>query len=244
MVVSIKNCLKGAVVALASVPVVTAGLLISVDSAQGSVLFGGFLLSPGNTSEFGSSTVTLTKNSLNFLPQPITPVVIEPVAGSFAKFNTGNIRNNITFGTPVKADYLFMDLGSLPINGLISSNTDTSSLTDGKNTFTVTGSAYELIDGGISTMVDVSVWGFFTGENSNEITNAVGNITFTIGNRTIGDVREILNANGSISDLTFSGSFFPSVCGRCGIIPEPATILGLVLFGGGMAITRRPKNVG
>lgn len=244
MVVSIKNFLKGAVAALASVPVATAGLLISVDSAQGSVLFGGFSLSPGTKSEFGSSTVTLTKNSLNFFPQPITPVVVEPIAGSFTTFNTGNIRNNISFGTPVKPDYLLIDLGSLPIGGLISSNTDTSSLTDGKNTFTVTSSAYELIDSGISTMVDVSVWGFFTGENSNEITNAAGNITFTIGNRTIGDVQEILNANGSISDLTFSGSFFTTVCGNCGIIPEPATIVGLGLFAGAMATSCRRKNVG
>ncbi|WP_414755193.1 PEP-CTERM sorting domain-containing protein [Anabaena sp. CCY 9910] len=235
--------LQGTVAALVSLPVAAASISMSANSAKAAFLQGGFVLSPGTNVGFGSSSVTLTKNSLEFFPQSITPIAIQPLIGSFTEFNTGNIRNNISFGTPVKPDNLFIDLGSLPISGVILPNTDTTSLTDGKNTFTLTNSTYKMIPVGNNVVVDVSLSGFFTGDNPNAITNSVGIISFSIGNTTITDIEEILNKGSGISGLTFSGAFFTNVCGRCGTIPEPATILGLGLVGGAMAISLRRKNV-
>ncbi|BCL36873.1 PEP-CTERM sorting domain-containing protein [Nostoc sp. MS1] len=240
-VISKTSFFKRAIATFASLPV-AASVSICTDNAQAAVLQGEFILYPGYTIGFGSSNATLTKNFLSFAPKPITPVNIIVQTGNFLRFNTGNITNNITFGTLVGHESLFLDLGSIPGGDVISPNTDTSSLTDRKNTFNLTNSTYRLIPSLTSTVVEVSLSGFFKGDNSDETTNGFGLLTFVIGNKTIFDVQQVLATDGSISDLNFTGIVFTSVCGDCGTIPEPATIFGLGLVAGVMAVSRCVKN--
>jgi hypothetical protein len=217
-----------------AIPVATAGMFVSAGSAQAAALYGDFQFQGGTTIEpFAFSQVTLTKDALTFTPQPITPIGLGSITGNFADFNTGNIGNIISFSSNI-AENPLIDLGSVPIPGLINPGNNTASLTDNKNTFTLTSANYSIAESGANVAIDVRLWGFFTSATG-EISNGAGNLTFQYNNKSVKEVNDILAGGGSLDKLSFSGGAFATV-------PEPTTLLGLGAIGAVMAVSRRRKS--
>ncbi len=219
----------------AALPFATVGLFTSAGSAQAATLSGEIQFTGGFTaSPFASSQITFSKDALTFTPQPITPIGIGSATGNFSAFNSGNIGNIISFSSKV-ADNPFIDFGSLTYPGFISPGENTSSITDGLNTFTLTSSSYKLNESGLNVGIDVALFGFFTSATG-EISNGGGNLTFQVNNKSVASVNSILTGGGSISNLSFSGGTFTTS------VPEPAALLGLGAVGGVMAMSRRRKS--
>ncbi|MEH1970069.1 PEP-CTERM sorting domain-containing protein [Nostoc sp.] len=219
----------------ATIPLATAGLFSFAGSAQAAALSGEIQFSGGFTlSPFASSQITFSKDALSFTPQPITPIGIGSTTGNFSAFNSGNIGNIISFSSKV-ADNPFIDFGYLAIPGIISPGGDTSSITDGLNTFTLTSSSYKLNQSGLNVGIDVALFGYFTSATG-EKSNGGGNLTFQVNNKSVASVNSILSSGSSISNLSFSGGTFTTS------VPEPAALLGLGAVGGVMAMSRRRKS--
>ncbi|MEH1781156.1 MAG: PEP-CTERM sorting domain-containing protein [Nostoc sp.] len=218
----------------AAIPLATAGMFTSAGSAQAAALNGEIQFNGGFTAGPGSSQITFSQDALTFTPQPITPIAIGSTTGNFSAFNSGNIGNIISFSSKV-ADNPFIDFGSLTYPGFILPGTDTSSITDGLNTFTLTSSSYKLNQDGLNVGIGVALFGYFTSATG-EISNGGGNLTFQVNNASVAGVNSILSSGGSISNLTFSGGTFATV-------PEPTTLLGLGIVGVGMVMSRRRKTV-
>ncbi|MEH2116561.1 PEP-CTERM sorting domain-containing protein [Nostoc sp. C052] len=233
--ISFKSKLLNATLAFtAAIPLATAGMFTSAGSAQAAALSGEIQFNGGFTAPSGISQITFSQDALTFTPQPITPIGIGSTTGNFSAFNSGNIGNIISFSSKV-ADNPFIDFGSLTYPGFILPGTDTSSITDGLNTFTLTSSSYKLNQDGLNVGIGVALFGYFTSATG-EISNGGGNLTFQVNNASIASVNSILSSGGSISNLTFSGGTFATV-------PEPTTLLGLGIVGAGMVMSRRRKTV-
>ncbi|OUL17942.1 PEP-CTERM sorting domain-containing protein [Nostoc sp. 106C] len=216
-----------------AIPLTTAGMFTFAGSAQAAALYGEFQFQGGTTvNPFATSQVSLTKDTLTFTPQPITPIGLASNTGTFAAFNTGNIGNIISFASDI-AENPFIDLGNLLIPGVILPTDNTSSITDGKNTFSLTSADYSIAQSGANVAIDVQLWGLFTSATG-EKSNGAGNLTFQVNNQTVAQVNSILDRGGSVSNLSFSGGAFATV-------PEPTTILGLGAVGAVMAMSRRRK---
>ncbi|MCM0590914.1 MAG: PEP-CTERM sorting domain-containing protein [Gloeotrichia echinulata DVL01] len=233
-----------ALAATAAIPLATAALFSSAGSAQAAGLTGEFSFNGGLTTPSSVSLVTLKKDSLTFTPDSIikgltdaksTPVAVTAQTGSFLGFNSASIRDIISF-TNNTVQNPFLDFGNLAFPGVINSGENTSSLSDNKNTFTLTSSKYNLAQSGKNLGIDVELSGYFT-SITGEITEAFGNLTFQKNNTTVAQANQILNSGSSLANLTFSGATFTTS------VPEPATVLGLGLVGAGMVISRRRKNV-
>ncbi|MBD2211015.1 PEP-CTERM sorting domain-containing protein [Calothrix sp. FACHB-156] len=217
--------------ATAAIPLAISG---SIGSAQAAALYGEFQFQGGITvNPFATSQVSLTKDALTFNPQPITPIGLAANTGTFTTFNTGNIGNIISFTSDI-ADNPFIDFGNLAIPGVIQSTDDTNSITDGKNTFSLTSADYSIAQSGANVAIDVQLWGLFTSATG-EISKGAGNLTFQVNNQTVTQVNSILNSGASLNNLSFSGGAFATV-------PEPATLIGLGAVGAVMAMSRRRKT--
>ncbi|MDZ7956774.1 MAG: PEP-CTERM sorting domain-containing protein [Aulosira sp. DedQUE10] len=220
--------------AAAAIPLATAGMFTSAGSAQAAALYGEFQFQGGTTvSPFATSQVSLTKDALTFTPQPITPIGLASNTGTFAAFNTGNIGNIISFSSNI-ADNPFIDFGNLLIPGVILPIDNTSSIKDGKNTFSLTSADYSIAESGANVAIDVQLWGLFTSATG-EKSNGAGNLTFQVNNQTVAQVNSILVGGGSLSNLSFSGGAFATV-------PEPTTLIGLGAVGAVMVMSRRRKT--
>ncbi|MBW4644116.1 MAG: PEP-CTERM sorting domain-containing protein [Goleter apudmare HA4340-LM2] len=233
--------LNATLAATVAIPVAAASLFTSASSAQAAALTGEFDFDGGTTiNPSSSSLVTLTSNGLTFTPQPLTPVSISTssptLGGSFTAFNSASIKN---FSFSNNTEQLLLDFGNLSLFGspspgvIVNPLTDTSSITDGKDTFTLTSSKYKLSQDGANVNIGVELWGFFTSATG-EKTKGAGNLTFQKNNTTVEQATEILK-NGSLANLAFSGGAFTTT------VPEPTTMLGLGLVGAGMLVSRRRK---
>ncbi|HYX18190.1 MAG TPA: PEP-CTERM sorting domain-containing protein [Nostoc sp.] len=236
--INFKSKLLNATLAVtAAIPLATAGLFTSAGSAQAAALSGAIQFGDGLTASplATSSAIELFQDALTFTPQPITPIGITTgsATGNFSAFNSGNIGNIISFSSKV-ADNPFIDFGSLTLPGLILPGEDTSSLTDGLNTFTLTSTTRSLIQSGLNVAIDVALFGFFTSATG-EKSNGGGNLTFQVNDTSVDSVNSILSGGGSIKNLSFSGGTFATV-------PEPAALLGLGAVGAVMAMSRRRKS--
>ncbi|MGJ5633321.1 PEP-CTERM sorting domain-containing protein [Nostoc sp. CALU 1950] len=232
--IGFKSTLLNATLAItAALPFATVGLFTSAGSAQAAALIGEIQFKGGFTAPSGGSQITFSQDALTFTPQPITPIGIDSTTGNFSAFNSGNIGNIISFSSKV-ADNPFIDFGYLTYPGFILPGTDTSSITDGLNTFTLTSSSYKLNESGLNVGIDVALFGFFTSATG-EISNGGGNLTFQVNNTSVASLNTILTGGGSISNLSFSGGTFATV-------PEPAALLGLGAVGGVMVMSRRRKS--
>lgn len=221
--------------ATAAIPLATAGTFTFAATAQAAALSGEFQFQGGFTANpFATSLVTLSKDTLNFTPQPITPFGVAANTGSFAAFNTGNIGNIISFASDI-ADNPFMDFGNLNIPGVILPGENTTSITDNINTFTLKSADYSIAQSGANVAIDVQLWGIFTSATG-EKSNGAGNLTFQVNNQTVAQVNSTLASGGSISNLSFSGGAFTTS------VPEPTTLLGLGLVGAVMGVSRRRKT--
>ncbi|MBD2354121.1 PEP-CTERM sorting domain-containing protein [Tolypothrix sp. FACHB-123] len=220
--------------ATAVIPLATAGTFTFAASAQAAALTGEFQFQGGFTANpSATSLITLSKDKLNFTPQPITPIGITANTGSFGAFNTGNIGNIISFASDI-ADNPFMDFGNLNIPGVILPGENTTSITDGFNTFSLESADYSIAQSGANVAIDVQLWGFFTSATG-EKSKGAGNLTFQVNNQTVTQVNSTLASGGSISNLSFSGGAFATV-------PEPTTLLGLSAIGIIMGVSRRRKT--
>lgn len=228
--------------AVAALPMAVAGVFTSAGSAQAAALSGEFQFQGGFSFPGGTSLISLSSNSLTFTPQPITPIGLSSSTGGFAGFNTANIGNIISFSSSV-ADNPFIDFGNLTYPGAILPGDNTSSITDGVNTFSLTSANYGLKQSGANIAIDVALYGFFTSATG-DISQGSGNLTFQINNRNLADVQTDLDDGISFRDLSFSGGAFTTVPPTTmQTIPEPATLLGLGLVGVGLAMSRRRKTV-
>ncbi|MEH2117056.1 PEP-CTERM sorting domain-containing protein [Nostoc sp.] len=245
--INFKSKLLNATLALtAALPLTTAGLFTSAGSAQAAALTGEFSFNGGTTvNPFASSLVTLKKDSLTFTPDSIiadsngvksTPVGVAAQTGSFLGFNSASIRDIISFASDTVQNP-FLDLGNLTIPGIIMPGENTASLADGSNIFTLTSSGYQITQTGANITIAVDLRGYFTSATG-EITNGAGSLSFQRNNTTVAQANSILDtADGSLANLTFSGSTFTTS------VPEPAALLGLGAVGGVMAMSRRRKGV-
>ncbi|WP_225896353.1 PEP-CTERM sorting domain-containing protein [Amazonocrinis nigriterrae] len=230
--------LLDAILAVAVViPLSVTGIFSFADSAKAESLIGDFQLSNGFTTSpsIASSLVELSATSLIFSPQPVTPISLSAQTGNFLAFNTANIGNIISF-SPLSADNPFLDFGQTLIPGIVQSSADTASITDGINIFTLKSASYALKQSGQNIAVDVALDGFFSSGDETKSQGA-GNLTFQINNAQVANVESILSSGGSVKNLAFSGGLFTTTS-----IPEPATLLGLGMVGGVMAMSRRRKN--
>lgn len=229
--------LNATLAAIAALPLATAGGMFSfTESAQAVALNGEIQFTGGFTvSTNASSQITFSQDALTFTPQPITPFKIDSTKGNFSDFNSGNIGNIISFSSKL-AENPFIDFGSLGIPGVILPGDNTTSLTDGLNTFTLTSASYSLAQSGLNVGIDVALFGFFTSKTG-EISNGGGNLTFQANNTDVNSVKSILSKGNSISNLSFSGGVFTTS------VPEPAALLGLGAVGGVMVMSRRRKSV-
>jgi hypothetical protein len=247
IMISLKSKLLNATLAAAAaLPLAAAGLFTSVGSAQAASLTGEFSFNGGVTvNPFGSSLVTLKKDSLTFTPDSIiadsngvksTPVGVAAQTGSFLGFNSASIRDIISFASDT-AQNPFLDLGNLTIPGTILPGESTASLADGKNIFTLTSSDYKISQTGANITIAVDLWGYFTSATG-ETTKGAGSLSFQRNNTTVAQANTILNTTGgSLANLTFSGSTFTTS------VPEPAALLGLGAVGAVMVMSRRRRSV-
>ncbi|MEH2151972.1 PEP-CTERM sorting domain-containing protein [Nostoc sp.] len=244
--ISLKSKLLNAALAVtAALPLAATGFFTSVGSAQAASLTGEFSFNGGLTvNPFASSLVTLKKDSLTFSPDSIiadsngvksTPVSVAAQTGSFLGFNSASIRDIISFASNTVQNP-FLDLGNLTLPGTILPGESTASLADGKNIFTLTSSGYKITQTGANITIAVDLFGYFTSATG-EITNGAGSLSFQRNNTTVAQANSILNtANGSLNNLTFSGSTFTTS------VPEPAALLGLGAVGAVMVMSRRRKS--
>ncbi|QSJ15735.1 PEP-CTERM sorting domain-containing protein [Nostoc sp. UHCC 0702] len=218
------------------IPLSVTGIFSFADSAKAASLIGDFQLTSGLTASpsVETSLVELSATSLTFSPQPVTPISLSARTGSFTSFNTANIGNIISF-SPLSADNPFLDFGTTLLPGIVQSSADTASITDGINIFTLESASYGLKQSGQNVAIDVALDGFFSSDDGTKSQGA-GNLTFQINNAQVANIESILSSGGSINNLAFSGGLFTTS------IPEPATLLGLGVVGGVMAMSRRRKT--
>ncbi|NET17554.1 MAG: PEP-CTERM sorting domain-containing protein [Okeania sp. SIO1H6] len=201
-----------------------AGVMASAGIANAAALIGGFQFSSG------LDVVKLTKDDLNFNPNPSTlSISILTATGSFEQF--GN-TSTTTINGPVEFDTLldpnnntFIDFGSGNTFGLQKA------------------SIGEVIGSGDNAALDIQLYGtFFSAEGDQS--QGAGNITLQF-NDTASAIKEQLDAGDTLtaqfsgavfSDDEFGGGFLSES------VPEPSAILGLGLFAGAGFLSKKKAS--
>ncbi|MBP0031053.1 PEP-CTERM sorting domain-containing protein [Roseofilum sp. Guam] len=214
------------VASIAVLPLTVAGVMATSSAANAfsSTQFsGGFGID-------GLTSVTLTKDALDFNNEPFTPVALTTQEGVFAPFQTAQIQEVVSFSGDIYENP-FLDFGTkTPFEVAMG---DVGEITDGANVFILENAEYDIKQSGANIAIDVALFGIF--DIGGETTKGAGNLTFQQNNMTVDEAWAILNSGGSIDDMALSGAVFTAV-------PEPATLLGLGLVGAALVGTRRRQN--
>jgi len=222
------------VASIAAVPFAFAGIFTSAANAA---TFGQFQLSGGTLIPFIEATdVSLKRDGidLNFDPEPVTPIGIVNQTGIFAGFDTGNIQDIISFGSPVIVENPFIDFGTGSFApGVTEAN---ASITDEVDIFNLKTADYQLSQSGANVAIDVALYGDFV--IGGETYEGAGNLTFQYNNITVAEAQTKLANGDSLDDMTFSGALFTAKQE----VPEPATLFGLGVVAVGLVASRRQKS--
>jgi len=219
---------------LAVLPLAAAGVLANAGAAE-AIALTGIVQFSSETSP--PSLVEITEDTAYFTPNPGN-ANIGFSTGTFDTLEFTEISLLSDEGDPTLVlgasgiNKLFLDFG----DGTAADTTD-----DEKNIFRLTSVAdnftfnTEVVGGIPLTQIGLSVGGFFVGAGD-EITQGAGTLTFQAPGFTQADIENEI-ADGSFGDMTFSGAVIGTVD-----VPEPATILGLGVVAGSLALTRAGKK--
>lgn len=199
--------------------VVLAGTAFTAKAAP--LLNGEFQISAARTSLNATSDVLL------FAPDGNQSVFINSATGDFTGFwdawifDVTSIAANLTEDT----GNMFLDLGDL--------FTDSNSISDGVNTFTLDeAAALEVKSSGSNVAIDFAFTGTFHIDGFAP-TDGAGNLTFQVNNSTVAAVQNALSGGG-LTGVTFSGGAF-TVDATTNSVPTPASLvagLGLIAVTG------------
>lgn len=209
---------------LAVLPLAAAGIFANAGAANAGALVGEFQFSGGATGATINKTDGIFNKGIDFQPSPGEIDVLFPT-DSFAPLfaaegNQAFIYDILSVPQDPANVNPFMDLGLL----------------DGKNIFKLEKVGdYQVGQSGANVAIDVALFGKFISETG-EISNGFGNLTFQVNNALEADIQDKLDM-GQTFNVGFSGAAFTATD-----IPEPATILGLGVVAGSLALSRAGKK--
>jgi hypothetical protein len=227
---------------IATVSLSSIAFSLTSTSASAAALVGEFQIGTGN------ALATISKNSVDFTaPNQVT---INPLSGTFLSegFDRATIQDisPIPFAGSVPN---FLDLGKSTVAG---------STSDSQNTFNLTNTTGLLVSETINpftntTVVDIKIGvvGAFTSSTS-EVSVGNGILTFQYAGKlpstnilaTKATVENWLNANKTLSGVTFSGAVFGEEIPDGQPTPEPSAMLGLLgLTGFGLVSFRQKRAI-
>jgi hypothetical protein len=202
---------------LAVLPLAAAGMLANAGAASAAALTGQFNFSSVFT------TAEISMDEVDFSAPGDIALALQ--TESFTAFDAAIISDidldDATANNP------FLDLeASFP-----------GSPGDGLNVFNLTSVGdYAFTQSGDNVAIDLSVFGQFVSADG-MLSDGAGNLTFQVNNAEADDIEDlVLNQNGMVN-ASFSGAAFTTAS-----VPEPATILGLGVVAGSLALTRAGKK--
>jgi hypothetical protein len=217
---------------LAVLPLAAAGVLAGAGAAE-AIALTGIVQFSSETSP--ASLVEITENTAFFTPNPGN-ANIGFSNGTFKTLGFTELSLLSEKASPT------LELGASGTNELfLDFGTDAATTNDGVNIFRLTSVAdnftfnTEVVGGIPLTQIGLSVGGFFVGAGD-EITQGAGTLTFQAPGFTEDQIKNQI-ATGSFGDMTFSGAVIGTVD-----VPEPATMLGLGVVAGSLALTRAGKK--
>lgn len=228
MITCKSNLFKGAVAALAAIPVATAATFTPAGSAEAATLTGRADYAAIGTGVFSPITSIIASDGSIAFSNP-NLVGLTGQTGSFTAFLAATIYDLAPIPGSFNPAKVFLDFGA-----------DFPGLTDGKNIFKATSiSDYKIsTDGDEGSSIALALKGFFLGNDSTEKSFGRVNLNFT-SEYSVATVKDILLNNGLNSggktqiNAAFSGLAVVAS------VPEPATLLGLGVVAAGMAVSRR-----
>ncbi|MEQ8467112.1 PEP-CTERM sorting domain-containing protein [Coleofasciculus sp. E1-EBD-02] len=205
---------------LAVLPLAAAGVLANAGAAN--ALSGDFQLTSFDT------LANITQDSIDFFDDD-SQVFVSAATDDFAAFNAATINDVVSIGGDM-VDNPFLDLGVFNFPGL------DPSVTDGDNVFNVTDvqGPFKFVDAADGSTLSIGFFGEFV--SGSEITDGSGNLTFQVPDLDA-EAAEAALSNGGLNNVAFSGAFISVES-----VPEPATMLGLGVVAGSLALTRAGKK--
>ncbi|MEB3341656.1 PEP-CTERM sorting domain-containing protein [Okeania sp.] len=234
---------------LATIPFALGTVFTGVANAAS---FGEFQIGGGTLIDMSSPTPQVTSTTVNLngvlgdnpelnFNQGLIGIVGGD--GIFTGFDTANIQDIEEFDVSFTPDGPlftsnvaidnFIDFGVSTFGAPGVSAPNNTTITDGLNVFNLSKASYKTSQSGANVSIDVALYGdFIFGANTYK---GKGNLTFQTNNTTKAAVDALLQGDGSLENMTFSGAMFTVST------PEPTVLLGLGVVGAGLVVTRRKK---
>lgn len=202
--------------ALAVLPLAAAGVLANAGAAN--ALSGDFQLTSFDT------LANITEDSIDFFEEP-NEVFISFKTGDFEAFNGATI-NDVTSIDGDMVNNPLLDLGTFG---------DLDSQTDGDNVFNVMDvEEFTFANAADGSTLSIGFFGKFVNDTEHD---GSGNLTFQVPDLTAAEAEAVLSGGGTLENVAFSGAFISVES-----VPEPATMLGLGVVAGSLALTRAGKK--
>jgi hypothetical protein len=232
MIATQSKFFKGAIAALAAIPLAAAATFTPAGSAQAAVLTGQAAYSGIGAGPFSSVTTILASDgTIEFSTPNLVGLSLQ--TGTFASkgLTAATIYDVSSIPGLFDPSSLFLDFGN-----------DASSVVDGNNVFKATSASNYVIttDGGSGSSIALSFRGYFLGDDETQISSGIVNLNFT-SMMSVADVTDVLLNNGVETGITTITSTFSGLA--VASTPEPATLLGLGIVAAGMAVSRRRKTI-
>ncbi|MEQ8542056.1 MAG: PEP-CTERM sorting domain-containing protein [Coleofasciculus sp. D1-CHI-01] len=205
---------------LAVLPLAAAGMLASAGAAN--ALSGDFQLTSFDT------LANIKQDSIDFFDDD-SQVFVSAATDDFAAFSAATINDVVSISGDM-VDNPLLDLG------VFSFPTLDPSVTDGDNVFNVTSvdGPFKFADAADGSTLSIGFFGEFVG--GGKTTKGSGNLTFQVANLTAAEA-EVALSDGGLNNVAFSGAFISVES-----VPEPATMLGLGVVAGSLALSRAGKK--